>query len=76
MPLADTSEKERRRRALTRRLRQAMDDALPGELTELAVPAPRAEFLTVVFLEQREVGLAHPSLMVVVSVHPCVVCLF
>ena len=52
MPLTNTLEKESRRRALTRRLRQVMDDALPGELAELAVPAPRAEFLTVVFLEQ------------------------
>ena len=37
--------------SLTRRLRQIMDDALASELSELAVPAPRAELLTVVFLE-------------------------
>lgn len=50
-----------------------MDDAPAGELSELAVPTPRAQFLTVVFLEQREAGFAHPPLMVVISVHSRVV---
>jgi hypothetical protein len=33
---------------LTRRLREIMYDALPGELPELAMQAPGAEFLAVV----------------------------
>ena len=40
-----------RRRALTRRLRQVMHDALPYQLPELAVPAPGAELLAVIFLQ-------------------------
>ena len=51
IPLVNTLEKESRRRALTRRLRQIMDDALTGEFSELAVPAPRAQLLTVVYLQ-------------------------
>ena len=44
-------EKGSRRRALTRRLRQVMHDALASQLPELAVPAPGAELLAVVFLQ-------------------------
>ena len=42
MPLPDTSGERSRRRALTRRLRQVMDDALPSQLPELARPVPGA----------------------------------
>ena len=54
MPLPDTSGERSRRRALTRRLREVMYDALPRELPELAVPAPGAQLLAVVFLQLRE----------------------
>ena len=57
---------------LTRRLRQVMDDALPSQLPELAMPAPGAQLLAVVFLQLREAGFTHPAL-VVVLVHSGVV---
>ena len=51
-----------------------MDDALPCQLPELAVPAPGAELLAVVFLQLREAGFTHPAL-VVILIHPGVVSL-
>ena len=51
-----------------------MDDALPCELPELAVPAPGAELLAVVFLQLREAGFTHPEL-VVILIQPGVVSL-
>ena len=62
MPLPDTSGEGIRRRALTRRLRQVMHDALASQLPELAILAPGAEFLAVVLLQLREACLAHPAL--------------
>ena len=49
-----------------------MDDALPRELPELAVPAPGAKLLAVVFLQPRETCFTHPPL-VIILVHPGVV---
>ncbi len=49
-----------------------MDDALPSQLPELAVPAPGAELLAVVFFQLREARFTHPAL-VVVLVHPSIV---
>ena len=44
MPLPDTSgEGGAGGEPLTRRLREVMDDALPSQLPELAVPAPGAD---------------------------------
>ena len=51
-----------------------MYDALPSELPELAVPAPGAQLLAVVFLQLREPRFTHPPL-VVILVHPGVVSL-
>ena len=53
-----------------------MHDALAGQLPELAVPAPGAQLLAVVLLQQREAGLTHPPLVVDSSVHPRVACFF
>jgi hypothetical protein len=75
MPLPDTSgEGGSRRRAISRRLRQVMQDALPSELPELAMPAPEAQLLAVVFLQLRKARFTHPAL-VVILVHPGVVSL-
>jgi len=49
-----------------------MDDTLPSQLPELAVPAPGAQLFAVVFLPLREPRFTHPVL-VVVLVHPSVV---
>jgi len=55
MPLPDTSgEGGAGGEPLTRRLRQVMHDALASQLPELAMPAPGAELLAVVFLQLRE----------------------
>ena len=74
MPLPDMSGEGEQAASLTRRLRQVMDDAFPSQLPELAMPAPGAQLLAVVFLQLREAGFTHPAL-VVVFVHPGVVSL-
>ncbi len=51
-----------------------MQDTFLSELPELAVPAPGAQLLAVVFLQLREAGFTHPAL-VVVLVHSGVVSL-
>ena len=72
MPLPDTSGEGEQAASLTRRLRQVMDDTLASQLPELAVPAPGAKLLAVVFLQLREARFTHPSL-VVIFVHSGVV---
>ena len=60
---------------LTRRLREVVHDTLPSQLSELAVPAPRAQLLAVILLQQRKSRLAHPSLVVDIIVDSGVVSL-
>lgn len=50
-----------------------MHDALASQLPELAVPAPGAKLLAVVFLQLREACFTHLALIVVLTVHPGVV---
>ena len=53
-----------------------MHDALASELSGLAVPAPEAQLLAIVFIQWREVSLTHSSANGGIIVYPYVVCLF
>jgi hypothetical protein len=61
--------------ALTRCLREVVYDTLPSQLSELAVPAPRAQLLAVILIQQGKSCLTHPSLMTDIIVDSSVVSL-
>lgn len=45
-----------------------MHDALASQFPDLAVPAPGAELLGLVYFQLRETCLTHPALIVVIGV--------
>ena len=74
IPLGNTSREGARAARLTRRLREIMNDTLPRQLPELAVPTPGAQPLSII-LQHREDRFTHASLIVRIIVKTSVMSL-